>query len=55
MKTDIFSLQKMRSRQLVCSYFKNAYRTKKTTIWAFSKVLGVASIHTQSRLAKNIN
>ena len=45
----------MRSRRLVYSYFKNDYRTTTTTIWSFSKVLGVASMHTQSRLAKNIH
>ena len=45
----------MRSRQLVYSYFKNDYIRAKTAIWAFSKVLGVASMQTKSRLAKSIH
>ena len=42
----------MRSRRLVYRYFNKDYRMTKNKIWAFYKLLGVASTHTQSRLAK---
>ena len=45
----------MRSRRLVYSYFKSDYKTTKTVIWAFYRVLGVSSMHTQSRAAKHIH